>query len=108
MWHHSDKGNTSNGVSNVWDRLCKRVKKDYEDFPNYSFNKLRKTSATRILQIASAEVASMVLAHKTINDDELLENYALIPWESSLPPKSSTGVRSTRLFLPEPATLGTR
>jgi hypothetical protein len=23
----------------------------------------------------------MILAHKTISDDELLENYALIPWE---------------------------
>ena len=50
------------------------------EFPSYSFNKLRKTSATRILEIADAETASMILAHKTIGEDELLHHYALLPW----------------------------
>ena len=81
MWHSTAKGNTSDSFSNTWNNLIERVQKDKPEFPKYSFNKLRKTSATRILKIASAEVASMILAHKTISDDELLHHYALIPWE---------------------------
>ena len=81
LWHHTANGNSSDGISNIWYRLIERVRKDHSDFPAYSFNKLRKTSATRILKIASAEVASMILAHKTIGDDELLHHYALIPWD---------------------------
>ncbi|MFM9962533.1 MAG: hypothetical protein ACKV2Q_15075 [Planctomycetaceae bacterium] len=80
LWHHTAVGNSSDGISNIWYRLIDRVRKDHSDFPAYSFNKLRKTSATRILKIASAEIASMILAHKTIGDDELLHHYALIPW----------------------------
>ncbi len=68
-------------MSNVWYRLIRRVRKDRPEFPSYSFNKLRKTSATRILEIADAETASMILAHKTIGEDELLHHYALLPWE---------------------------
>jgi Phage integrase family len=81
MWHSTAKGNTSDSFANTWNNLIERVKKDKKGFPKYSFNKLRKTSATRILKIASAEVASMILAHKTISDDELLHHYTLIPWE---------------------------
>jgi hypothetical protein len=80
IWHATEKGNVSDGVSNVWYRLVRRVRKDQPDFPSYSFNKLRKTSATRILEIADAETASMILAHKTIGEDELLHHYALLPW----------------------------
>jgi hypothetical protein len=81
IWHGTKKGHVSDGVSNIWYRLLRRVQKDHPDFPSYSFNKLRKTSATRILEIADAETAAMVLAHKTIGEDELLHHYALIPWE---------------------------
>ncbi len=81
IWHGTEKGHVSDGVSNVWYRLVRRVQKDDPEFPSYSFNKLRKTSATRILEIADAETASMILAHKTISEDELLHHYALIPWE---------------------------
>lgn len=81
LWHYTDKGNNSDGVSNAWNRLIDRVRDDDEEFPKYSFNKLRKTAATRILRLASAEVASMLLAHKTISDDELLLQYAQLPWE---------------------------
>jgi len=80
IWHATEKGNVSDGVSNIWGRLIKRIRKDQPDFPSYSFNKLRKTSATRILEITNAETASMILAHKTISDDDLLHNYALLPW----------------------------
>lgn len=81
LWHATKKGSVSAGVSNVWYRLIRRVQKDHPEFPSYSFNKLRKTSATRILETADAETASMILAHKTIGEDELLHHYALLPWE---------------------------
>lgn len=81
MWHGTKKGHISDGVSNIWYRLIGRVRKDRPEFPSYSFNKLRKTSATCILQIADAETASMILAHKTIGEDDLLHHYALLPWE---------------------------
>lgn len=44
------------------------MRKDRPEFSSYSFNKLRKTSATRILAIADAETASMILAHKAIGE----------------------------------------
>lgn len=81
LWHATKKGHVSDGVSNIWYRLIRRVRKDRPEFPSYSFNKLRKTSATMILEIADAEIASMILAHKTIGEDELLHHYALLPWE---------------------------
>src|SRR5208337_3796641 len=31
--------------------------------------------------MSSNGVASMILAHKTISEDELLHHYALLPWE---------------------------
>ncbi len=81
LWHGTRKGHVSDGVSNVWYRLIRRVRKDRPEFPSYSFNKLRKTSATHILEIADAETASMILAHKTIGEDALLHHYTLLPWE---------------------------
>ncbi len=81
IWHGTKRGHVSDGVSNIWYRLVRRVQKDDPEFPSYSFNKLRKTSATRILEIADAETASMILAHKTIGEDGLLHHYALLPWE---------------------------
>ena len=62
LWHATKKGHVSDGVSNVWYRLIRRVQKDHPEFPSYSFNKLRKSSATRILEIADPETASMILA----------------------------------------------
>ena len=81
LWHHTKNGNASNGIASTWNRLIERIQKDDEDFPSYSFNKLRKTSATRILEIADAATASMILAHGTISDDKLLECYVQIPWQ---------------------------
>ena len=81
IWHPTEKGHVTDGMSNIWYRLVRRVRKDHPEFPSYSFNKLRKTSATRILEIADAETASMILAHKTISEDDLLHHYALLPWE---------------------------
>lgn len=40
-----------------------------------------RSQLVQLLKIAIAEVASMILAHKTISDDEFLHHYALITWE---------------------------
>jgi len=81
LWKRTKSGNYSNGVSNTWYRLMQRVRKDHPELPPYSYNKLRKTSAQAILRHCSAESASMILAHKTISDDELLECYVQMPWD---------------------------
>jgi hypothetical protein len=41
-----------------------------------SFNKLRKTAATLIRQIAGGEVAGLFLCHGQVVSDDLLEEYA--------------------------------
>lgn len=81
LWRITKAGNYSDGVSRQWNRLVNRVQKDHPDFPDYSLGKLRKTAATRILMLAGAAEASLVLAHRTISEDELLECYVQIPWE---------------------------
>ena len=81
LWRITKAGNYSDGVSRQWKRLINRVRKDYPDFPKYSLGKLRKTAATRILMLAGAAEASLVLAHRTISEDELLECYVQVPWE---------------------------
>lgn len=98
LWHHTKKGNTSNGVSNVWDRLIKRIQKEQPTFPSYSFNKLRKTAATRILGLANAEVASMILAHKTISEDELLQHYVQTPWRKLFDAQEKFGNELAKSF----------
>ena len=81
MWKKTKSGNYSSGIASRWDRLVKRIRKDHVDFPSYSFNKLRKTAATKIIEIADAESASMILAHSTLSEDELLKHYVRIPWK---------------------------
>jgi hypothetical protein len=81
VWHGTERGHVSEGVSNVWYRLVRRVRIGHAEFPSWSFNKLRKTSATRVLELADAGTASMLLAHKTVGEDELLHHYALLPWD---------------------------
>ena len=81
LWRKTKAGNYSNGVTRYWTRLVKRIQRDDPEFPSYSFGKLRKTAATRILQLADAESASLILAHKTLSEDELLIHYVQLPWE---------------------------
>lgn len=81
LWRVTKAGNYSNGITRYWNRLIERIQHDHKDFPSYSFGKLRKTAATRILKLAGAESASMILAHKTISEDELLQCYVQLPWE---------------------------
>ena len=81
IWRKTAAGNYSDGVARCWSRLIDRVRKDYPEFPEFSFGKLRKTAATRILLLADAESASLILAHGTIGEDELLRYYVQLPWE---------------------------
>lgn len=83
VYHESENGNVIDGFANRWNNLIGRIRKDKgEAFPKYSFGKLRKTAATEILRLADPHIASMLLAHKTISDDELLRRYANLPWDN--------------------------
>lgn len=83
VYHESENGNVIDGFANRWNDLIKRIRKDKgEEFPKYSFGKLRKTAATEILRLADPHIASMLLAHKTVSDDELLRRYANLPWDN--------------------------
>jgi uncharacterized protein (DUF433 family) len=83
VYHESENGNVIDGFANRWNDLIKRIRKDKgEEFPKYSFGKIRKTAATEILRLADPHIASMLLAHKTISDDELLRRYANLPWDN--------------------------
>lgn len=81
LWRITKEGNYSDQVSRRWQRLVARIQRDQPDFPSYSLGKLRKTAATRILELADAESASLILAHKTLSDDELLQFYVQLPWQ---------------------------
>jgi hypothetical protein len=82
VYHETSHGNVIDGFANRWNDLIKRIRKDKgESFPKYSFGKLRKTAATAILRIADPHIASMLLAHQTVSEDELLRRYANLHWE---------------------------
>jgi hypothetical protein len=81
VYHETENGNVIDGFANRWNNLLARIKRDKPEFPAYSFGKLRKTAATEILRVADPHIASMLLAHKTISDDELLRRYANLPWD---------------------------
>lgn len=82
VYHEADSGSVIDGFANRWNDLVKRIRKDKgDDFPKYSFGKIRKTAATEILRLADPHIASMLLAHHTVSEDELLRRYANLPWE---------------------------
>lgn len=78
-------GNENQTIKNHWDRVLKRVRADYPDFPKLPFKCLRKTGANLVRRIAkkrATELASMYLAHSERSDspDKLLPNYIDRPW----------------------------
>jgi integrase/DNA-binding CsgD family transcriptional regulator len=81
LWKKSKAGNYNNGVAKRWNDLMNRVRKDHPDFHRYSFGKLRKTAAIRMIELADAESASMILAHGIPSDDKILSAYVNIPWQ---------------------------
>ena len=81
LWKKSKAGNYNNGVAKRWADLMKRVRKDHPTFHSYSFGKIRKTAAIRVIELADAEAASMILAHGIPTDDKILSAYVSIPWQ---------------------------
>ena len=81
LWSRTKAGNYKNGINKRWNDLMKRVQKDHPDFYRYSFGKLRKTAAIRVIELADAETASMILAHGIPSEDKLLAAYVSIPWQ---------------------------
>jgi hypothetical protein len=77
------KGNHPNfQIPNAWKRLTERVKKDHANFPQLSFNKLRKTAGNLIREHASGEMAAVFLAHGTpVKGDGLLDLYTNRPFQ---------------------------
>jgi hypothetical protein len=66
---------------NKWAGLMKRIRKDYPDFPRYSFTTLRDTAADCIRHIAGGEVAAVFLMHgKPVKKDDLLDLYTNRPF----------------------------
>jgi hypothetical protein len=76
------KGNENQTIKNHWDRLLERVISAQSNFHRLPFKCLRKTGATYIRKLASAEVVSMYLAHGERSDhqDQLLSVYTSRPW----------------------------
>ena len=71
------KGNNTNQkIRNTWRRLVNRVRKDHPDFPDLSFGKLRKTSASWMRRKGGGEIASIFIAHGKATGDGLLDLYA--------------------------------
>ncbi|MEQ9409172.1 MAG: helix-turn-helix domain-containing protein [Fuerstiella sp.] len=81
LWSRTKSGNYKDGITKRWNDLKGRVKKDHPDFHNYSFGKLRKTAAIRVIEMADAEAASMILAHGIPSEDKVLSAYVNIPWQ---------------------------
>jgi hypothetical protein len=78
-------GNENQTIKNHWDRVLKRVRADYPDFPKLPFKCLRKTGANLVRRIAkkrATELASMYLVHLERSDspDKLLHHYTDRPW----------------------------
>ncbi|MBY0231011.1 MAG: hypothetical protein K2W96_17125 [Gemmataceae bacterium] len=74
----TDTGNRGQNVPNAWDALVKRVRKLSDAaFRKLSFNKLRKTAASAVRELASGETAGIFLSHgKPVASDGILDLYA--------------------------------
>lgn len=101
IWKKSKAGNYNNGVAKRWNDLLDRVQKDHPEFHRYSFGKLRKTAAIRMIELHNAEIASMILAHGTPSDDEILSAYVNIPWKKLYAAQDSYGESIRPLLVTE-------
>lgn len=81
LWRKLKSGNYKNGVAKRWKDLLDRIGKDHPEFHRYSFGKFRKTAAIRVIELADAETASMILGHGIPTTDRLLSAYVSIPWD---------------------------
>jgi len=76
------KGNENQTIKNHWDRLLDRAEAEKSGFHRLPFKCLRKTGATYIRKLSSAEIASMYLSHgeRADDKDQLLPVYTSRPW----------------------------
>ena len=74
-WYLTKKKNRSAQIPSAWNRLLRRVQKDFKDFRQLSFNSLRDTSSDMIEKMGGSDFASLHLAHKHLSGDKSLRNY---------------------------------
>ncbi len=74
-WYLTRKKDRSTQIPDAWNRLLKRVKKDFPEFRRLSFNSLRDTSSDMIDKMGGSDFASLHLAHKHLSGDRSLRNY---------------------------------
>ena len=69
----TESGNRNQRVQNIWKRLRDRIG---PDFPNLSFNKLRKTAADLVKRASDGETAGVFLTHgQVVASDSLADVY---------------------------------
>src|SRR5262249_46757855 len=75
--------NKNDTIARHWNRVLDRVEADHPGFMRLSFKFLRKTGSSHLRHLATAELASMYLAHCEGSDsrDSLLAVYASRPWK---------------------------
>jgi len=101
LWKITAAGNYTDNVSKRWDNLIQRVRKHHPDFYEYSFGKLRKTAAIRIIEMADPSTASMLLAHGSASqDDDILSAYVTLPWKKLYAAQKAYG-EAVRPFIVE-------
>jgi hypothetical protein len=74
-WYLTEKKNRSAQIPTAWNRLLRRVKKDFKKFRQLPFNSLRDTSSDLIEKMGGSDFASLHLAHKHLSGDKSLRNY---------------------------------
>lgn len=77
----TEGGNRNQAIPNAWDRVRKRILKDFSEFPKKSFNKVRKTAINAIREIAGGEIAGVFAAHgRPVGSDDLIDRYSNRPF----------------------------
>ena len=76
MYHQTKAGNRAQAITNIWNALKKRIRKDHPDFPNLPFNSLRDTSTNLVRELAGEEIARLQCAHAHQSSDPNLKFYS--------------------------------
>ena len=75
-WYLTKNKNRSTQIPGAWYRLLKRVKKDYKDFRQLPFNRLRDTSSDVIEKMGGSDFASLHLAHQPKGHRSFLPSFS--------------------------------
>lgn len=74
-------GNRCGAIANAWVKLTRKIKVDKPDFPQLSFNKLRKTGGNLVRGKAGGEMMRIYHARKkTVTSDDEAERYSDRPF----------------------------